>query len=139
MAGWLERPDMFGVTGRDVRAICIIVLSTCVVLLALTFLLRMWPEQRRLDTHSPKADGDASEVLIMPKPDRSITVIEGKLRFDYDYGAYVEDRDGTALTLHGMAGLPFDFELHPISELHSMNPSRGRELTVRVTVEVLAD
>ena len=74
----------------------------------------------------------------MVKPAGSIVVVEGKLRFDYDYGAYVEHSEGEGQNLHDMLDLsPIPHELHAISKKHHLSPTS--EPTVRITVEVLAD
>ena len=73
----------------------------------------------------------------MAKPAGSIVVVEGKLRFDYDNGAYIEDSEGRGQTLHNMVGMMPVFGLHAISKRHYRCPSS--EPIVRVTVEVLAD
>jgi len=70
----------------------------------------------------------------------STIVVEGKLEWDYDRGAYIEDNDGRRMTLHNMVGQQPQVNLYPVSKQNSYHPGGGEPaLTVRVTVEVLAD
>lgn len=76
----------------------------------------------------------------MAKPARSVIVVEGKLEWDYDRGAYIEDNDGTRMTLHNMVGQQPQVNLYPVSKQNRFHPGGGEPaLTVRITVEVLPD
>lgn len=74
------------------------------------------------------------------KPVGSVVVAEGKLEWDYDRGAYIEDKQGSRVTLHNMVGQQSEVNLHPVSKQNQSHPGGGEPaVTVRVTVEVLAD
>ena len=51
--------DLFGVTTHDLRVLCLMYVIAWVVVLALAFWLRMWPEDRRTD------HGARTEVELM--------------------------------------------------------------------------